>query len=116
MCISIKEESSVTTQEAYQMMLENGKPKSAYAKKRNHLKNKKLNSLMQVLSSHEHSLGKALLQNSTKPLFYSGTNMENTTRLRKYIGGDGHMLSAINDLKVIDTISGNTVTCCVKPI
>jgi hypothetical protein len=61
---------------------------------------------MQVSSSHEHSLGKALLQNSTKPLFYSGTNMENTTRLRKYIGGDGHMLSAINDLKVIDTISG----------
>jgi hypothetical protein len=58
MCISIKEESSVTTQEAYQMMLENGKPKSAYAKKRNHLKNKKLISLMQVLSSHEHHWAK----------------------------------------------------------
>ena len=96
-------------------MLENGKPKSVYAKKRNHLKNKKLDSLMQVLSLHEHSLGKALLQNSTKPLFYSGTIMENTTRLCKCIG-DGHMMSAINDLKVIDTISGNTVTCCVKPI
>jgi hypothetical protein len=96
-------------------MLENGKPKSVYAKKRNHLKNKKLDSLMQVLSLYEHSLGKALLQNSTKPLFYSGTIMETTTRLCKCIG-DGHMMSAINDLKVIDTISGNTVTCCVKPI
>jgi hypothetical protein len=66
-----RKKSNVTTQKAYKKTLENGKPKSVYAKKRNHLKNKKLNSLMQVLSSHEHSLGKALLQNSTKPLFYS---------------------------------------------
>ena len=66
-----------------------------FTKKGKFLKNKKLrlDSLMQVLSSQEHDLGKALLQNSTKPLFYSGINMENTTTLRKHIG-DGHMLSA----------------------
>ena len=88
-----RKKSSVTTQEAYKMELENWKPKSVHAKKENYLKNKKLDSLMQVLSSQEHDLGKALLQNSTKPLFYSGINMENTTTLRKHIG-DGHMLSA----------------------
>ena len=37
--------------------------------------------------------------------------MENSTRLRKRIG-KGHMLSAINDLKVIDTIYG---ACLMLP-
>jgi hypothetical protein len=60
---------------------------------------------MQVSSSPEHSLGKALLQNSCKPLFYSGADIEKSTRVRERIG-DAHMLFAINDLKVIDTMSG----------
>ncbi|KAI2506781.1 hypothetical protein MHU86_7676 [Fragilaria crotonensis] len=101
-----RKKSSITTQEAYKKAIENGKPKSVYAKKRNYLKKKRLlDSLMQVSPSHEHSLGKALLQNSCKPLFFSGADMENSTRLRKCIG-DAHMLFAINDLKVIDTMSG----------
>jgi hypothetical protein len=104
-----RKKSSITTQEAYKKAIENGKPKSVYAKKRNYLKKKRLDSLMQVSSSHEHSLGKALLQNSCKPLFYSGAEMENSTRLRKRIG-DAHMLFAINDLKVIDTMSGARLT------
>jgi hypothetical protein len=52
--------SSITTQEAYKMAIQNGKPKSVYAKKRNYLKKKRLDRLMQVSSSHEHSLGKTL--------------------------------------------------------
>jgi hypothetical protein len=43
-----RKKSSVTTQDAYyKTIVEGGKPKSVYARKRNHLKKKKLDSLMQ---------------------------------------------------------------------
>jgi hypothetical protein len=103
-CISIKEEVKCHNAGGIQEDVRKRQAKECYAKKRNHLKNKKLDSLMQVSSVHEHSRGKALLQKSTKPLFYTGTKMENTTRLHKCIG-DGHMLCAINDLKDIATVT-----------
>ena len=60
---------------------------------------------MQVSSLLAHSVGKELLRNSTKPVFYSGTSYEVPSTLRKCVR-DGFLLSAIDNLKqVVDTLS-----------
>ena len=100
-----RKKSSATTQEANKKTLQDGKPNSVHAKRRDYLKKKKLQSLMQVSTSNVHSLGKTLLQDRTKPLFYIGTTMEYSTTLPK-CKRECHVLSAIVDLNVIDTTGG----------
>ena len=63
-------------------------------------KMRKIKSLKEVLSSRAHSLDKIFL--SKRPVFYCRT----TKRILLKTIANGLMLSAMEDLQVIDTISG----------
>ena len=92
--------SSRRVHKAYRATMRNGAPKSKKAIRRDKAKMKKIGSLMEVVSSTVHALGSEFL--STRPVFYSGT----TNRMLPNPIPNGIMLSAIQDLRVIDTISG----------
>jgi hypothetical protein len=64
------------------------------------MKKRKINSLKQVSSSPVHSLDKVFL--SSRPVFYSGT----PNRILPNPIPNGRMLSAMEDLQVINTVSG----------
>ena len=100
---STKTMSSCRVQEAYNVSVNKGYPLSKLAARRDKVKKKKIENLIAVSSSPEHSLCKSFFLTS-RPVFYSGRRYRDTI-LPKAIG-DGHMLSAIEDLKVIDTKSG----------
>lgn len=85
---------------AYMASVNNGVPKSKMAMRRDKAKMKKIASLEKVSASDVHSLGRKFL--STRPVFYSGT----PSRILPNPISNGIMLSAMEDLKVIDTISG----------
>jgi hypothetical protein len=85
---------------AYKATVKNGTPRSKLAMRRDKVKMKKIDSLKEVLSSPVHSLDKIFL--STRPVFYSGT----PNRILPNPIPNGIMLSAMEDLQVINTISG----------
>ena len=64
------------------------------------MKLSKIDALQEILSSPEHSLDNVFL--SSRAVFYSGT----TSRILPNPVSNGHMLSAIEDLKVVNTVSG----------
>jgi hypothetical protein len=92
--------SSRRVNEAYNATARNGAPKSKNAIRRDKAKTRKIAGLTEVVSSSVHALGRAFL--STRPVFYSGTK---NRKLPNPIP-NGIMLSAVEDLRVIDTISG----------
>ncbi|KAI2489978.1 hypothetical protein MHU86_24604 [Fragilaria crotonensis] len=92
--------SSRRVNEAYKATVRNGAPKSKNAMRRDKAKARKIACLTEVVSSSVHALGRAFL--STRPVFYSGT--KNRTLPNPI--PNGIMLSAVEDLRVIDTISG----------
>ena len=92
--------SSRRVNEAYKATVRNGAPKSKNAMRRDKAKTRKIACLTEVVSSSVHALGRAFL--STRPVFYSGTK----NRMLPNPIPNGIMLSAVEDLRVIDTISG----------
>ena len=99
--------SSRRVKEAYSLSLRKGFPKSKLAAKRDKQKKKKIESLAVVSSSPIHSLCKSFLL-SGKALFFSGTC--NTDTLLPIHMSNAHVLSAVEYLKVADTISGARLT------
>lgn len=97
---SVTTNSSRRVNMAYIASVNNGAPKSKMALRRDRAKMKKIASLEKVSSSEVHSLGRQFL--STRPIFYSGTRSRSLPNPVL----NGIMLSAIEDLKVIDTIQG----------
>jgi hypothetical protein len=95
-----KTTSSLRVQAAYKVTTKKGTPRSKYAKIRDKTKLRKINDLQEVSSSPEHSLDKIFL--SSRPVFYSGT----TNKILLNPISNGHMLSAIEDLQVVNTVSG----------
>jgi hypothetical protein len=84
--------------------MQNGCPQSKQAMKRDKAKKKKIDSLLVVASSPEHSLCKAFFLSNRPTIFYSGTlnskailprNVENPI-----------VLSIMENLQVVDTLSG----------
>jgi hypothetical protein len=80
--------------------VKNGTPQSKHAMRCDKMKIKKIGTLKEVLSSPAHSLDKIFL--SSRPVFYSGTPY----RILPNPIPNGCMLSAMEDLQVINTISG----------
>jgi hypothetical protein len=97
---STKTTSSLRVHAAYKVTVKSGTPRSKHAKRRDKTKLRKIDGLHKILSSPEHSVDKIFL--STRPVFYSGT----TSRILPSHITDGHMLSAMEDLQVVDTVSG----------
>ena len=87
-------------QAAYKVSIMMGTPQSKHAMKHDKTKLRKIDDLLEVWSSPEHSLDKTFL--SSQPVFYSGT----TRRTLLSSISKGHMLSAIEDLQVVNTVSG----------
>ena len=85
---------------AHNMTVKKGKPPSKYTNRCDNTKQRKIYSLQEVMSSPKHSLDKVFLSNLR--VFYSGT----TSRIHLNAIFNGHMLSAIEDLQVVNTISG----------
>ena len=77
-----------------------GTPSSKLGMRRDKAKSKKIASLQEVLSCSKHVMGRSFL--STRPVFYSGTPRRSVPNAID----NGIMLSAMEDLKVIDTIFG----------
>ena len=92
--------SSRRVMDAHQTSMTKGTPRSKLGTRRDKKKAKKIASLQEVLPSSVHAMGASFL--STRPVFYSGTPRRS---LPNPID-NGIMLSAIEDLKVIDTIFG----------
>jgi hypothetical protein len=97
---STKTTSSQRVHAAYKATVKNGTPRSKHATRCDKMKMRKLDSLKEVSSSPAHSLDKIFL--SSRPVFYSGT----ANRILPNPIPNGHMLSAMEDLQVIDTVSG----------
>lgn len=85
---------------AYKASVCHGAPQSKLAIRRDKAKMKKVHSLNAVSSSPIHSLKKDFL--STRPVFYSGTS----NRILPNAIPNGIMLSAMEDLQVVNTVSG----------
>ncbi len=93
--------SSRRVKEAYRVSEVNGTPLSKHARRRDKVKRKKIESLLKIASSSVHAHGRTFL--STRPVFYSGTAQRH---LPSASSSNGIVLSALKDLKVIDTIFG----------
>ena len=91
---------SLQVHAAHNMTVKKGRPPSKYTNRRVNTKQRKINSLQEVISSLKHSLDKDFL--SSRPIFYSGT----TSRIHLNAILNGHMLSAIEDLQVVNTVPG----------
>ena len=85
---------------AHEASTTKGTPNSKLGKRRDNKKSKKIDSLQEVLPSNVHAMGRSFL--STRPVFYSGTPRRSLPNAID----NGIMLSAMEDLKVIDTIFG----------
>ena len=95
-----KTNSSRRVMVAHEASMTKGTPRSELGVRRDKAKLKQIASLQEVLPSAVHAMGRSFL--STQPVFYSGTP-------RRHLPNpidNGIMLSAIEDLKVIDTIFG----------
>ena len=97
---STKTTSSQRVHAAFKATVKNGTPRSKHAMRRDKMKRKKIDGLKKVSSSPAHSLDKIFL--TSRPVFYSGT----PNRILQNTIPKGHVLSAIKDLQVINTVSG----------
>jgi hypothetical protein len=97
---STKTNSSQRVHAAHKATVKNGTPRGKSAMRRDKMKTKKIDSLQEVLPSPAHSLDKIFL--SSRPVFYSGT----PKRILPNPIPNGHMLSVIEDLQVINSVSG----------
>ena len=95
-----KTNSSHRVMVAHEVSMTEGTPNSKLGKRRDNKKSKKIASLQEVLPSNVHVMGRSFL--STRPVFYSGTPRRSLPNAID----NGIMLSAMEDLKVIDTIFG----------
>jgi hypothetical protein len=95
--------SSRRVQEAYEVSLRNGTPRSELAARRDQAKRMKIESLTAISPSSVHSLCKSILM-SSRPIFYSGT-LINKEKWQKRIP-NSISLSVMEHLQVIDTVSG----------
>ena len=98
--ISTKTTTGLQVKAAHNISVKKGRPQSKYTNRCDNTKQRKINSLQDVISSPQHSLEKIVL--SSQPVFYSGT----TSRIHPNPILNSHMLSAIEDLQVVNTISG----------
>jgi hypothetical protein len=85
---------------AHRATINHGAPQNYFAKKRDRQKRARINKLQQVMPSPAHALD--MEQLGGKPLFFSGTSKKNITGLSP----DDVVLSAVKDMKVIDTLDG----------
>jgi hypothetical protein len=85
---------------AHNITVKKGRPTSKYTNRRDNKKQRKIYSLQEVMSSPKHSLDKVFL--SSRPVFYSGT----TSRIHPNGIFNGRMLSAIEDLQLVNTVLG----------
>jgi hypothetical protein len=95
--------SSRRVQTAYKNMIDNGRPRSKLAVRRDKKKRMKIQSLTVVAPSPGHSLSTLVLQNS-RPIFYTGT-VDDTDLCKKRIP-NSISLSVTEHLQVVDTTSG----------
>ena len=96
--------SSRRVRSAYNSSIQNGYPQSKQAMKRNKAKKKKIDSLLVVASSPEHSLCKAFFL-SSRPTFYSGTLNTKAILPRKV--ENPIVMSVMENLQIVDTLSGS---------
>lgn len=87
--------------EAYNVSQEKGLPASVMATRRDKAKEKKIESLMRILPSKIHSLPSSMFAKNQPPIFFSGRKNFEKKPVKNAI-----MLSAIEELKVIDTQFG----------
>jgi hypothetical protein len=85
------------------LSIQNGYPQSKQAIKRDKEKKKKIDSLLVVASSPEHSLCKAFFLNS-RPIFYSGKL--NTTAILPHNIENPIVLFVMENMQVVDTLPG----------
>ena len=90
-------------QEAYNVFLKNGTPRSKLAARRDKAKRMKIQRLTVISPSSVHSLSKSMLL-SSRPIFYSGT-VDNTDMCCQQIP-NSITLSVMEHLQVVDTPSG----------
>jgi hypothetical protein len=96
--------SSRRVQEAYNYCLKNGTPRSKLAVRRDKAKIMKIRRLTVISPSPVHSLSKAMMLLSSRPIFYSGT-VDNTGMCGNRIP-NSITLSVMEHLQVIDTRAG----------
>ena len=87
--------SSHRVHSAYNLSTQNGYSRSKQAVKRDNAKKKKIDSLLVVASSPEHSLYKAFFL-SSRPIFHSGTL--NTNAIFQHNAGHPIVLSVMENL------------------
>ena len=99
---SLKTNSSRRVNVAYKHCVRNGAPRSTSAMRRDKVKMRKIASLPEIVSSAVHSYGRSFLSN--RPVFFSGTRVRAVPAKNPI--ENAIVLSATEDLQVIDTISG----------
>ncbi len=87
---------------AYNLSMQNGYPQSKQAIKRNKAKMMKIDSLLVVASSPEHSRRKAFFL-SSRPIFYNGTL--NTKATLPHNIENPIVLFVMENLQVVDSLS-----------
>jgi hypothetical protein len=95
--------SSKKVRAAYHTTVVEGKPKTKAAVRRDKQKRKKMERLMIVSRSTCHARIKSLFATG-KPIYFCGKN--NKEEMLRKVGNDAHVLSAIQDLDVVDTVTG----------
>ena len=95
--------SSCRVQEAYNICLKNGTPRSKLATRHDKAKRMKIQRLTVISPSPVHSLLKSMLL-SSRPIFYSGT-VDDTDMCQKQIP-NSITLSVTEHLQVVNTTSG----------
>lgn len=98
--------SSIRVHRAHEITKSHGKARNKKAVERSYAKEQKLErELTMVLPSLQQSLADINFSKDSPPIFYSGTESTDTTMYPERIRC-GVMLSAVKDLKVVDSISG----------
>ena len=100
---SCKTPSSQKLHKAYNASLKNQTKKNKMAVKRQYKKQNKIGELTVVKASPVHCICPLVLQSETK-IFFSGTREKVMKNLK--LNPNAHVLSAIDDLKVVDTVKG----------
>jgi hypothetical protein len=90
--------SSLQVHAAHKATLMNGAPQNKIARRRDQRKQRKIDSLQQVQLSPTHMLNTG--DWISKPMFFSGTS----NRILPNPVMNSHFLSAVTDLKVVDTV------------
>ena len=96
-----KTPSSEKVSKAYDASLKNQNPKNEMAAKREYKKKNKIGELTLVEASPVHCICPLILK-SGRPIFFSGTK----DKVMKNLPTNAHVLSAIDNLKVVDTVNG----------